>query len=90
MNVAKICEDYLNVKLETALKKPELLYKLIVILQAKRLSIKEIAETIGVKVDTIARYIERNKLVYNSDPKPLSAEQQQRINKFLKIEHYRG
>lgn len=90
MNVAKICEDYLNVKLETAIKKPELLYKLIVILQAKRLSIKEIAETIGVKVDTIARYIERNKLVYSSEPKPLSIDQQQRINRFLKIEHYRG
>jgi IS30 family transposase len=87
MNVAKICEDYLNVKLETAIKKPELLYKLIVILQAKRLSIKEIAETIGVKVDTIARYIERNKLVYNLEFKPLSVDQQQRINKFLKIEH---
>lgn len=90
MNVAKICEDYLNVKLDTAIKKPELLYKLIVILQAKRLSIKEIAETIGLKVDTIARHLERNKLVYNSEPKPLSADQQQRINSYLKIEHYRG
>lgn len=90
MNVSKICEDYLNVKLDTAIKKPELLYKLIVILQAKRLSIKEIAEMVGVKVDTIARYIERNKLVYNLEPKPLSVDQQQRINKFLKIEHYRG
>jgi hypothetical protein len=86
MNAEQICIDYLNVTLHTAKKKPELLYKIIHILQVQRLTVVEIAKHLDIKVDTVMKYLERGAM-YKATPQQLSYEQQLRINKFLKIEH---
>jgi orotate phosphoribosyltransferase-like protein len=86
MNAEQICIDYLNVTLHTAKKKPELLYKIIHILQVKQLTAVDIAKHLDIKVDTVMKYLERGAM-YKATPQQLTYDQQVKINKFLKIEH---
>jgi ribosome-binding protein aMBF1 (putative translation factor) len=81
MTVEQICEDYLNIKLETAKKKPDNLIRLIeVLIEVKGWSVSKVADKLNSRPETIEKY--RKKKV---QPKELSDEMQQRIFKYLRI-----
>jgi ribosome-binding protein aMBF1 (putative translation factor) len=81
MTVEQICEDYLNIKLETAKKKPDNLIRLIeVLIEVKGWSVSKVADKLNSRPETIEKY--RKKKV---QPKELSDEMQQRIFNYLKI-----
>jgi ribosome-binding protein aMBF1 (putative translation factor) len=82
MSVEQICEDYLNIKLETAKKKPDNLIRLIeVLIEVKGWSVSKVADKLNSRPETIEKY--RKKKV---QPKELSYEMQQRMFKYLRID----
>jgi ribosome-binding protein aMBF1 (putative translation factor) len=81
MSVEQICEDYLNIKLETAKRKPDNLIRLIeVLIEVKGWSVSKVADKLNSRPETIEKY--RKKKV---QPKELSDEMQQRMFKYLKL-----
>jgi ribosome-binding protein aMBF1 (putative translation factor) len=81
MSVEQICEDYLNIKLETAKKKPDNLIRLIeVLIEVKGWSVSKVADKLNSRPETIEKY--RKKKV---QPKELSYDQQRRMFNYLKI-----
>jgi len=81
MTVDQICEDYLNIKLETAKKNPDNLIRLIeVLIEVKGWSVSKVADKLNSRPETIEKY--RKKKV---QPKELSYDQQQKMFKYLKI-----
>jgi ribosome-binding protein aMBF1 (putative translation factor) len=82
VSVEQICEDYLNISLATAKKKPENLIRLIeVLIEVKGWSVSKVADKLNSRPETIEKY--RNKKV---QPKELSYEMQQRMFKYLRID----
>jgi ribosome-binding protein aMBF1 (putative translation factor) len=81
MSVKQICEDYLNISLATAKKKPDNLIRLIeVLIEVKGWSVSKVADKLNSRPETIEKY--RKKKV---QPKELSYEMQQRMFKYLRI-----
>jgi ribosome-binding protein aMBF1 (putative translation factor) len=81
MSVEQICEDYLNIKLETAKRKPDNLIRLIeLLIEVKGWSVSKVADKLNSRPETIEKY--RKKKV---QPKELSDEMQQRMFKYLKL-----
>jgi hypothetical protein len=79
----KICQDYLDCGLDNIKWQQDKYKKFINILfELKKWQLWQIAEALNTRIDIIERYINKQ-----TKPKPISEEMQNRINKFLKIEH---
>jgi Fic family protein len=85
MDVNQICLEYLNMKVETAKRKPDLIRKLIIILQAKKNNIAQISILLNMREVTVKNHLNNYEDGYVK-PKPISEEQLKRINKYLKLD----